>query len=78
VMGRKVEETLAHLATVIAHEVGARTVRAELITTAKNGPCLAFWRRSGWAVEGEDQSTFVWELGDPYPLPAGITLDRSS
>lgn len=76
VMGRKVEETLVHVATVIARDGAAASVRAEYLPTAKNGPCLAFWQRSGFAGEGE--SVFVWSTRDDYPLPAAVTLDRSS
>ncbi len=77
VMGRKVEESLVHVATEIARAAGATSVRAEYLPTQKNGPCLAFWRRSGFAIESdEEQTSFVWELEQRYPLPAAITLER--
>src|SRR5690606_21302543 len=74
VMGRKVEETIVHLATVLAREGQATSVRAEYLPTAKNGPCLAFWRRSGFAVEGDEATPmFVWPSEREYPLPTAIT-----
>ncbi len=80
VMGRKVEETIVHVATELAREAGAASVRAEYLPTKKNGPCLAFWRRSGFASEAEssEQQSFVWALDEAYELPSAVTLDRSS
>lgn len=78
VMGRKVEETLVHVATELARAQGAASVRAEYVPTAKNGPCLAFWRRSGFAIEGDEaRPMFVWQTDAVYELPAAITLDRA-
>lgn len=77
VMGRKVEETIVHVATELATEQGAASVRAEYLPSKKNGPCLAFWRRSGFAIEGDDERTsFVWATEAVYELPAAVTLER--
>lgn len=77
VMGRKIEETLVHVAVELARQHGAARVQAEYLPTAKNGPCLAFWRRSGFASEGDDERpVFVWETEARYQLPAAITLER--
>lgn len=79
VMGRKVEEAIVHVATELAREQQAKSVRAEYLPTAKNGPCLAFWRRSGFAIEGDDERpSFVWSTEARYELPAAITLERTS
>jgi FkbH-like protein len=79
VMGRKVEETIVHVATELARAGAAASVRAEYLPTAKNGPCLAFWQRSGFAIEGDDErTTFVWETETIYALPSAITLERKS
>jgi FkbH-like protein len=75
VMGRKVEETIVHVATALAREAAATRVRAEYLPTKKNGPCLEFWRRSGFASEG---TTFVWETAADYACPEAVTLERSS
>jgi FkbH-like protein len=75
VMGRKVEETIVHVATTLAREGGATRVQAEYLPTKKNGPCLAFWQQSGFASEG---ATFVWETVADYACPEAVKLERSS
>jgi len=73
VMGRKVEETMVHMAVEAAREKGARTVVAEYLPTPKNKPCLTFWRASGFA-NGQN-GEFCWEAAQAYPLPDPIHLD---
>lgn len=73
VMGRKVEETMAALAVQFAREQGAREVVAEYQPTAKNGPCLEFWRRSGFV--GDDSGRFSWRVENEYSVPGVITLE---
>ena len=73
VMGRKVEETMVHIAVEAATRYGASCVVAQYLPTAKNKPCLGFWQRSGFESEGQD--TFVWKVGGSYALPAAISLD---
>jgi FkbH-like protein len=73
VMGRKVEETLVHLAVQAAQRRGAKVVGAQLIPTKKNKPCLDFWKeRSGFTAHEEHR--FTWDTGQPYPCPETITL----
>ena len=73
VMGRKVEETLVYVAVTTAVKRGAKAVMARYTPTAKNKPCLAFWQRSGFQVDGEN--VFSWDTSNPYALPEAITLD---
>ncbi len=73
VMGRKVEETMLHMAVVAAIEHGATTVIAKYLPTAKNKPCLSFWQRSGF--EADEENAFRWKASDAYPLPEAISLD---
>ena len=73
VMGRKVEETLVHVLVEEARARGATEVRAELIETAKNQPCLRFWRSSAFDGDGESLR-FRWDAARPYPLPGPIRL----
>ena len=73
VMGRKVEETMVHVAVTAAIARGATTVLAKYIPTAKNKPCLTFWQRSGFEVD--DQNVFRWKTSDTYALPEAISLD---
>jgi FkbH-like protein len=71
VMGRKVEETLLHVAVASAQRRGAKRLEAHYIETKKNKPCLEFWERSG--CERSDQ-VFSWDLTKPYLCPAPIQL----
>lgn len=73
VMGRRVEQTMAHLAVAFARRAGATRVVADLVPTAKNKPCLTFFQESGFRKEGE--TTFVWDVTGEYALPDVITLD---
>jgi FkbH-like protein len=73
VMGRKVEETMVHIAVAAAADRGATTVLARYLPTAKNKPCLSFWQRSGF--EADEQNGFRWKTADTYALPDAISLD---
>jgi FkbH-like protein len=73
VMGRKVEETMVHIAVAAATERGAGVVLAKYLPTKKNKPCLTFWQRSGFEVD--EQNVFSWKTSRPFALPAPITLD---
>ena len=72
VMGRKVEETLLHVATTLAGQAGKALVEAHFIPTAKNRPCLDFLQRSG--LEEADKDTFIWHTARPYDRPATLEL----
>jgi FkbH-like protein len=72
VMGRKVEETMVHLAVEAARSHAAKKVVAEYLPTPKNKPCLTFWRGSGFS-NGQEH-VFVWDATAPYPLPEPIEL----
>jgi FkbH-like protein len=72
VMGRRIEETLVHLAVEQARVANAATVEVKHLPTPKNKPCLEFWKRSGFeAVDG----LFKWDASKPYALPAAIALE---
>ena len=73
VMGRKVEDTLVHLAVEHARAQGSQRVVAEYLATSKNKPCLSFWQSSRFA--SEDDKTFAWNASEAYPLPAAIQLE---
>ena len=77
VMGRRIEETMVHLAVDAARNMSLDRVVAELIRTKKNGPCLEFWQqRSGFQHESETH--FAWDANREYPLPGVIALERTS
>jgi predicted enzyme involved in methoxymalonyl-ACP biosynthesis len=71
-MGRKVEETLVHIAVEAARRRGAARVEALFVPTTKNKPCLDFWVRSG--LGSADKQTFVWDASLQYARPDVITL----
>jgi len=73
VMGRKVEETIVHVAVAAGAARSARTVQARYIPTAKNKPCLSFWKASGFHNEAD--SVFTWNVDEPFALPDAITLN---
>jgi FkbH-like protein len=73
VMGRKIEETMVHVAVAAAAERGASTVVAKYLPTAKNKPCLSFWQRSGF--DADTQNVFTWKTTNAYGLPEAISLD---
>ena len=74
VMGRKVEEAMLHLAVAESARLGLGSLEARHLPTAKNKPCLSFFTGSGF--QSEDGGRFVWNLRDPYPLPAAISLEQ--
>jgi FkbH-like protein len=71
VMGRKVEETLLHVAVASARRRNARRVEAHYLETAKNKPCLEFWQRAGFSRDG---AVFSWDTARAYECPPAITL----
>jgi FkbH-like protein len=73
VMGRKVEESMLHLAWRRAHERQLGSVVAHFTLTDRNAPCLRMWRASGF-TEPQDFE-FRWSLADPYALPSGVALE---
>jgi FkbH-like protein len=72
VMGRRIEQAMAHKAVAYAGARGAQRIIARHLSTPRNGPCLAFWRESGFN-EHKDME-FIWNGGDEYPLPKHISL----
>lgn len=76
VMGRKVEETMLHLAVSHARSAGAKEVLAEYVPTPKNAPCLEFWKRSHFAHQ-ESKNAFSWDARQEYPAPEFVTIQRA-
>lgn len=72
VMGRKVEETMAGWLVMQARQLGVKELWAEYLPTAKNKPCLEFWRRSGF--HQENCHRFRWHTSVKYPAPPFIQL----
>ena len=72
VMTRRIEESMLHLAASWAREAGLDEVTADYVATAKNKPCLEFFRRSGFSEQPE--GCFVWNCARAYPAPPLITV----
>ncbi len=77
VMGRKVEEAMLYIVIQHARSLGLAEVYAEYLPTARNGPCLAFFKQSGYRYDSAT-STFVWPMHETYELPRHISLVASS
>ncbi len=73
VMGRRVEDTMVHVAVERARLLGAQRVVAHFRPTAKNKPCLSFWQGSGFANEGDEH--FSWDATNAYALPEVVRLE---
>jgi FkbH-like protein len=74
VIGRKVEETMLHIATRYAQYIGLEEIRAKYAPTSKNKPCLKFFESSGF--ECDDDNTFSWEVNKTYEMPQQIEIEN--
>jgi predicted enzyme involved in methoxymalonyl-ACP biosynthesis len=72
VFGRRVEEAMLHVAVAWARLQRAEAVCAEYVPTARNKPCLEFFRRSGFTEE--EAHLFVWRTEAPYPAPPAVAF----
>jgi predicted enzyme involved in methoxymalonyl-ACP biosynthesis len=72
-MGRRVEETMAHIAVDTARKLSLDVVIADLVTTPKNKPCLEFWERSSF--QREPPTRFTWDTRREFPIPEAISLE---
>jgi FkbH-like protein len=75
VMGRKVEETMLHVAIDYARSMGLQEVRAKFEPTPRNGPCLEFFKRAGFPAR-EGENVFIWYAKDDYPVPEAVECSK--
>jgi FkbH-like protein len=73
VMGRKVEETMLHIASEYGRSLNLKTLTACYLPTEKNHPCYTFWKQSSFEHD-EKTDTFMWNLEHPYPRPDCIEI----
>jgi FkbH-like protein len=73
VMGRGVEQLMLWTAIDSARGHGATELRAEYIPTAKNAPCLSFFKNLS-KFECASDRLFKWCIPDVYPLPRHIVV----
>lgn len=74
VMGRKIEETMLHIAIQFARSIELSEVKAEYIPTAKNKPCLQFFEHSGLTPNAKSDC-FKWQTKEEYALPDCIQFE---
>jgi FkbH-like protein len=72
VIGRKVEETMLHVAIEWSRAAQIPQVQAVYIPTAKNVPCQSFFQKSGLCVQSKNE--FIWDAAREYPLHRAIRL----
>jgi len=73
VFGRRVEETMLHVAIRHARWLGVKSVTARYLATEKNKPTLGFLERSGLERKADD--CFVWDTDRDYPAPELVAVD---
>lgn len=71
-MGRKVENTMLHLAWDAARKAQTNWIIAHAIPTKRNGPCLEFWRNSGFSEP--ELNVFHWRTDSAYPKPDCVSI----
>jgi len=76
VMGRKIEETMLHVAVDWSRAAQLKKVSAVYSPTAKNKPTLGFLEKSGLQRGGDNE--FVWDAGEEYPLHPAVQLSREA
>ncbi len=72
VMGRKVEETMLHVAAHFAQNQKAKRLDVRYLETPKNQPCLEFLTARSQLSPGPGKGEFYWDLTANYPLPQSI------
>ena len=72
-MGRKVEEVMLHTIIQYAQSAGLKKVVAKYIQTAKNKPCLNFFKLSGF--DQEKNNLFTWDTDKTYEIPEYIRIE---
>lgn len=75
VMGRRIEEAMLASLVESAREQGLDEVFADFLPTARNAPCLAFWKASGLEHDA-DAMRFRWSCAHPYPTPPHLGTRR--
>ena len=73
VLGRNIEETMLAIAIRQAQAFGIETVYARYIPTAKNKPCLDFFKSLAPRFK-QQGDCFVRDAKQPFPVPAHIEL----
>lgn len=75
VMGRGVEEVMLSAAIASARSRDVPEIRAQYVPTAKNAPCLTFFK-NGSRFRCDGNHLFRWRTADGYPLPHHIQVKK--
>ena len=73
VMGRKVEETLIHLAVSELKRLGAEVMTVKYLPTERNRPTLEVMEKAG--LQQVHKHMFEMRIAEGYQKPAPITLE---
>jgi FkbH-like protein len=73
VFGKKVEDAIFATLVSEARGMGATSLTATYLPTAKNNPCLEFLERSGFH-RGNHSATYCWNPNDEFKAPGHIHL----
>jgi predicted enzyme involved in methoxymalonyl-ACP biosynthesis len=76
-MGRKVERAMLYWAVRYARSANLDELYAVYVPTAKNKPCLDFWKDSGFRFNPDDDA-FRWRTDAEYELPDCIRLQPAN
>jgi FkbH-like protein len=74
VMGRKVEDTLLHIATEELAQLGATTMEIRYLPTPRNRPTLEVLQKAGLTMVTAD--CFIIEMKDGFKQPDTVRLER--
>ena len=72
VMGRRVEEAMTYIAGATASRMGATSIIADFLPTAKNLPCRRYFERSAFEVANHDR--YFLDLLVPLVPPSDVTV----
>jgi len=76
VLGRRVEETMLAVAIQHVQSMGIYNVYAHYVATAKNKPCLEFFKNVTPRFQ-QQEHCFQWHGKQPFPMPEYIELVSS-
>ncbi|MBF0448249.1 MAG: HAD-IIIC family phosphatase [Magnetococcales bacterium] len=76
VMGKKIEHTMTAQLLETAKKAGAKRMIVNYIKTAKNAPCLAFWKQSGFENAKHHVNRFEWNIAHPYQSPKCVRVEN--
>jgi len=77
VMGRMAEEAMLCAVIKYSKVLGVDEVWAKYLPTAKNIPCLEFWKHKSGFEYNELENTFHMEVKRDYPVPNCIKIEET-